>query len=565
MKEKNLYKKIFLKEIDKGKKMYFKKRSKKEIEEALFFNYEEIKAKKIKREKRENLAPLKKFFAYPLNEFYIKTNHNNIFGTSFSSKQVVVKTLSNLDEVGAKNAMAYVIRNSNDNFIIDEKGNKRKYNELIKEWKKDFSNKKKSKEVWHLTFGINERKSERNLKILEESVKEVLEKNFFEYKYAYVLHSHQNKPHIHILINKNNQFTKKKLHLQKNEFKDFFTTLRNDFAFALNLRGLEYHNHFRLEKDLKRQKEKLETYAVFSAKNTFEELIKMQGAFEEKIILQEEKIKIKAEELKNLYNEKNHHLLEEIAKLKKVDKNHKKLYSFFKKIKQINQEIKNKQRQIKIMRNEVISLKKDKQQIELEKMKYENSKEEEILTLAKKNALLSFYKNKLSNKNLSKKAFNTIVELEKDIAITSNEANKILQEKLKYSFLISSLLSKKSNAFTLIKAHKELEKNLNLLKLSRFENEEIKKMEERLKSNQVLIKNLLENNFIHLKNDLKEELKLSKVKEYERISQFLNKNNEEEIKRLYSLFETKQEKREKNVVGGSKKIKETKKENILKK
>ncbi|WP_270986218.1 hypothetical protein, partial [Campylobacter upsaliensis] len=31
-------------------------------------------------------------------------------------------------------------------------------------------------------------------------------------------------------------------------------------------------------------------------------------------------------------------------------------------------------------------------------MKYENLKEEEILNLAKKNALLSFYKNKLSNK-----------------------------------------------------------------------------------------------------------------------------------------------------------------------
>ncbi|EAL8904469.1 hypothetical protein D0B03_09165, partial [Campylobacter upsaliensis] len=261
----------------------------KEIEEAVFFNYEEIKIKKYKREERENVTPIKKFFAHPLSEFYLKTNHNNLFQNSFSSKQVIAKNLSNLDEVGAKNAMAYVIRNSSDDFIIDERGNKRKYNELMCEWKKDFSCKKNSKEVWHLTFGINERKSEKNLKILEESVREVLEKNFFEYKYAYVLHTHQGKPHVHILINKNNQFTRKKLHLQKNEFKDFFTTLRNDFAFALNLRGLEYHNHFRLEKDLKRQKEKLEIHSTFS-KSVYDDLVYMQENLEEKINTMEEKI-----------------------------------------------------------------------------------------------------------------------------------------------------------------------------------------------------------------------------------------------------------------------------------
>ncbi|MCR2095891.1 relaxase/mobilization nuclease domain-containing protein, partial [Campylobacter upsaliensis] len=509
------------------------------------------------------VTPIKKFFAHPLSEFYLKTNHNNLFQNSFSSKQVIIKNLSNLDEVGAKNAMAYVIRNSSDDFIIDERGNKRKYNELICEWKKDFSCKKNSKEVWHLTFGINERKSEKNLKILEESVREVLEKNFFEYKYAYVLHTHQGKPHVHILINKNNQFTRKKLHLQKNEFKDFFTTLRNDFAFALNLRGLEYHNHFRLEKDLKRQKEKLEMNSTFS-KSVYDDLVYMQENLEEKINTMEEKIQIRAEELKNLYNEKNHHLLEEIAKFKKIDKNHKKLYSFFKKLKQVNNEIKKEQMQIKLMRNQIISFKKDKHQIELEKMKYENLKEEEILNLAKKNALLSFYKNKLSNKNLSKKALNTIMELEKDIENASNEADETLQAKLKHSLLVSSLLSKKANTFHLIKAYEELEKNLNFLQLSRFDGEEIKKIESRLKNNQVLIKNLLEDSFIYLENDLKNKVQLSLVKEYEKVSQFLNKNNEEEVKKLYALLETKQEKSEKVGVGGSKKIKEVKKENILK-
>ncbi|EIW9954678.1 hypothetical protein MG150_001742, partial [Campylobacter upsaliensis] len=206
----------------------------------------------------------------------------------------------------------------------------------------------------------------------------------------------------------------------------------------------------------------------------------------------------------------------------------------------------------------------NQQKVELEKMKYENLKEEEILNLAKKNALLSFYKNKLSNKNLSKKAFNIIKELERDIANASNEANKNLQEKLKHSLLVSSLLSKKANTFHLIKAYEELEKNLNFLQLSRFGGEEIKKIESRLKNNQVLIKNLLEDSFIYLENDLKNKVQLSLVKEYEKVSQFLNKNNEEEVKKLYALLETKQEKSEKVGVGGSKKIKEVKKENILK-
>ena len=67
-----------------------------------------------------------------------------------------------------------------------------------------------------------------------------------------VIHSHQSKPHAHILINKNNRFTKRKFHLNNKDFKGFFTMLRNDFAMALNSRGLEHHNHFKIEKDLQK-------------------------------------------------------------------------------------------------------------------------------------------------------------------------------------------------------------------------------------------------------------------------------------------------------------------------
>lgn len=543
--------------------MFFKRPSKKEIEERLFFNFEEIKAKKIKKVERKNFISKKNFFAYTLSELEAKIPRNNLFHQSFSSKQVVVKNLSNLDGIGASRAMDYVIRNSDEDFLINEKGEKKNFNALMSDWKRDFTNKKNAKEVWHLSFSIDERKTERNLKILEESVREVLEKNFFEYKYAYVLHTHQNKPHIHVLINKNNQFTKKKLHLQKDEFKDFFTTLRNDFAFALNLRGLEYHNHFKLEKDLKRQKERLGQYEIFS-QNAYDELIKLEEDLQRKIEMKEKKIQKEVEELKRLYDEKNNKLLKEISALKKLDEKHKKLYAFFRKLKNINMEIKKLQNEIKMLRNEITLMKKDKYHLMLEKDKYERYKDEQILKLEKKKALLFFYKNKLENKNLSKRALNTIKELEMDIDFYQNEGNKILQDKIKSALMTSALLSKKNNAFDLIKSHKELQRNLNFLRQGKFEGDGFKKIELRLKNNQEVIENFMEDCFKNLEKDLKHNPKFSKVKEFEKISQYLVKNNDEEIEKLYALFNKKVENKKEVSSGGGNKKKETKEKQEIK-
>lgn len=538
--------------------MYFKKRTKKEIEEALFLDFQEIKAKKLKQDKRQNFVSYKNFFAYTLSEHGIKTNQNNFFHNSFSSKQVVVKNLSNLDGLGASRALAYVIRNSSDKFCYNEKGEKLELDEIMSEWKKDFSNKKNAKEVWHLSFGINETKSERNLKILEESVKEVLDKNFFEYKYAYVVHSHQSKPHVHVLINKNNQFTKKKLHLSKNEFADFFTGLRNDFAFALNLRGLEYHNHFKIEKDLQREKKKLEELSLFT-KTPYEVFVKDEEEINEKINKIEEKIEVDAKTLKGLYDEKNFYLLKEIERIKKLNKNHKALYGFFRKLKQINLEIRDQQKEIKTKRNQVFILKKDKQALELEKMKYEKIKEGQVLSLKNKQALLFFYKNKFSRHNLSKRQLNIMKELEKDIEYSSNEANIFLQNRLKNDFIVSSLLSKKNNSYELIKSHRELARNINFLKQSQFYGEGFEKIEERLNKNLKIIEGFIDDCFKNLEQELKNNLKLSKVKEYERVSQFLNKNNQEELEKLYALLEAKEPKEKVGVSGVGNKPKEKEK------
>ena len=80
-----------------------------------------------------------------------------------------------------------------------------------------------------------------------------------------------------------------------------------------------------------------------------------------------------------------------------------------------------------------------------------------------------------------------------------------------------------------------------------------------------VIENIMEDNFKNLQNHLKLNPKLSELKEYEKISQFLAKNNEEEIKKLYALFEKKEQKNEKRASGGEKtnqKIENKEKEQI---
>lgn len=81
-------------------------------------------------------------------------------------------------------------------------------------------------------------------------MQEVLAKNFYEYKYVCVIHTHKNNPHIHVLINKNNLFTHKKLHFQtREEIRNLFNGLQEDFALALNFNGnLNYHNAYKFEK-----------------------------------------------------------------------------------------------------------------------------------------------------------------------------------------------------------------------------------------------------------------------------------------------------------------------------
>ena len=173
------------------------------------------------------------------------------FSKANKSQAVVVKLLSNLGKKGVKNAISYCVRNSESSFVTNENGEKVTTKEILKDWEKDFGNNENSKEAWHLCFSIKENPTQENLNKLQESVSEVMQEKFYGYKYAMILHTHQNNPHIHIVVNKRNFLTNKKIHFEnKGDIKEFFSDIREDFSYSLRARGLNYENKNALEKNL---------------------------------------------------------------------------------------------------------------------------------------------------------------------------------------------------------------------------------------------------------------------------------------------------------------------------
>lgn len=514
--------------------IHFKRKNKKEKEESLFFDYDEVVVKKVRYVKRKTEIENEKkiFFNHSLSDEYFQKNIFNVKGNDFS-RQVVVKNLSNLDRVGAKNALAYVLRNSNENFILDENFEERKLDELYDEWSKDFSNKKNSKEVWHLAFSIKEKASEENIKILKDSVYDVMSKNFFEYKFAFLIHTHQNNPHAHIIINKNNKYTKKKLHLKKDEFKALFNNLRNDFALALNARGLFYHNKYRLERNLDRELYNTkEIYKYGTNKNMNFELAKMFELTQKNINEKERKTQKLANELKEFYKIKNDWLLE-LARLRLIDEKHKKSYKVLKEIKKINQEIKNTQRKIKTLRLEIKKAKDFSDKLENERYLYKHIDEQSI-SLKQKASILSFFKRNIPKEKLTLHQKNIIDSLERELKINNKELDERIRENIKASLIVSSVLGKKNTSYQLLKSYKELEYNLNILRESYLEKESYEKIEKRLENNLKTIKQLIIYRYESLEKDFENNIiSLYKVKEYEKNSLFLNRYDEEKIKRLY--------------------------------
>ena len=90
---------------------------KKQKDKALFFDFDEIKAKKVKQDFKK-----KGVESYPQNHFIYL--FKNVKGDSTSTqKQVVVKNISNLNKQGFKNALNYCIKHSEKFTCYDSENN----------------------------------------------------------------------------------------------------------------------------------------------------------------------------------------------------------------------------------------------------------------------------------------------------------------------------------------------------------------------------------------------------------------------------------------------------------
>ena len=238
----------------------------------------------------EKLFEYKSFRKAPkVREVYLKKvqaafSHNFVsnaptFKPKGSKKNVVIKNIGNMKKSHLKNALSYTIEKSFQGYIdlfgqgeenslqsllsegercgIDYLGNFVSVEDILKDWQKDFSTNPNTNEALHLVFSLNELKSDSLMDILLESTKATMQSNFSQYKYVLIPHAHQNQPHIHIIINKTNIFSRKKLHFSsKQECASFYDGLREDFRqnlFVLSNGKLDYTNDVRFDKNFRQE------------------------------------------------------------------------------------------------------------------------------------------------------------------------------------------------------------------------------------------------------------------------------------------------------------------------
>ncbi|WQT67736.1 relaxase [Helicobacter pylori] len=187
-------------------------------------------------------------------------------------KQVVIKNIGNMTRLHSKRAMDYIAKHGE--LVRDEFFNEVNYNDIAEQWNEQFEklleNKSRVKNcALHLVFSIDENCNEKNLKALELSVYQTLT-NTLGYDYPFIMkfHTHQNNPHVHVIINKTNKITNKQLRFHsKDSCKEFYHTLREtfkDYLFANSKGELQYSNTpniYKVIKSIETELDTLETQA----------------------------------------------------------------------------------------------------------------------------------------------------------------------------------------------------------------------------------------------------------------------------------------------------------------
>lgn len=184
------------------------------------------------------------------------TKNKPLFTKQSPKKQIVIKNIGTMSKSHTLNAIKYTLKSSmldrfsfgNDldfsssvnidstqnNLAFNELGELVNLNQILEDWHSDCFSNDKGKKALHLVFSLKESQSDSLNNILQNAAKETLQANLSEYKYIMIPHSHQNKPHLHIIINRSNIFSGKKLHFDsKQSLANFYDTLREDFAYNL--------------------------------------------------------------------------------------------------------------------------------------------------------------------------------------------------------------------------------------------------------------------------------------------------------------------------------------------
>ncbi|EQL46668.1 relaxase [Helicobacter pylori FD423] len=182
-------------------------------------------------------------------------------------KQVVIKNIGNMTRLHSKRAMDYIAKHGE--LVRDEFFNEVNYSDITEQWNEQFEklleNKSRVKNcALHLVFSIDENCNEKNLKALELSVYQTLTNTLgYDYPFIMKLHTHQNNPHAHVIINKTNKITNKQLRFNsKDSCKEFYHTLREtfkDYLFANSKGELQYSNTPNIYKAIKDIETELDT------------------------------------------------------------------------------------------------------------------------------------------------------------------------------------------------------------------------------------------------------------------------------------------------------------------
>lgn len=450
------------------------------------------------------------------------SSHISSIKNSFSknTKQSVVKMISNLLRESIKRCIDYTLNNSIDGSAINEKGERVSSDEIMKNWSKDFGTNKNSKDAWHLIFSINEPcNDEKTLNALVDSVSEILSRNFMGHKYALVLHTHQNNPHVHVVLNKRNDITRRKIHFDtRDEIKDFFDEVRTDFAYSLGARGLKYENKNAMHKDLKKEFSKIKSSVnleqdSYTAKDkTLEFYEQMQEKNKREYNATSSRIKAMNDEI-DLLKKANDELTRQF--LLYVQKKGKKRFKLGKELKENNKILLQKRKDLikEIKKLDSLSYKAT----QINDMHLAHYKDQSDTLKLLENFSYNFNKIYPHGKGSSKADWLFSKKVKRSIAVLrgrDDNAKKYFDD----SLVATRLLGRNESLFKLNKKLEILDQSLYILHHSELGDTEKNEFKKRLDDNKDFIADICKKRFSYIENKLLKSEKISKddflLKEY---------------------------------------------------